>query len=166
MTSICAGLGASVGYSSYWYGKGHTGYLSTNHLPVAHNFSDHYGYLGGLLRCCTWPALPCCSSFRCTGAARWHNEMPAVNSSQYSSDAYGSAALRVVESHPTTEPFFLYLPFQAVHTPYDLPSSSSLGRCPPTNSTIKSLMCDADAWVGKIVAALKSRGTWCVSHLV
>merc|ERR1719436_2298605 len=39
---------ASAGYTNYWYGKGHTGYLSANHLPSAHNFSDHYGYLSGM----------------------------------------------------------------------------------------------------------------------
>ena len=30
----------------------------------------------------------------------------------------------------------------------------------PTNSTIKQLICDADAWIGRLISTLKHRGTW------
>merc|ERR1712232_1097396 len=112
---------ATAGYSNYWYGKGHTGYMSTMHLPVAHNFSAHYGYLAG--------------GQNYQNAPRWHNKMPASDSSVYSTDAYGAAALKVVQTHDPSTPFFLYLPWQAVHSPYDLPVSTSIGECPKSNST-------------------------------
>lgn len=137
---------ASAGYTSYWYGKGHTGYLSTNHLPIAHNFSDHYGYLTGA------------QDYQ--NAPRWLNDMPASDSWEYSTDAYGAAALKVAQMHDPASPFFLYLPWQAVHSPYDLPTDTSLGACPESNSTIMQMICDADAWMGKIVQTLKERGLW------
>jgi hypothetical protein len=35
-----------VGYRSYWWGKGHTGYLSWRHLPTNLGFSSgFYGFL-------------------------------------------------------------------------------------------------------------------------
>mmetsp|Transcript_56028 Transcript_56028/g.97788 ORF Transcript_56028/g.97788 Transcript_56028/m.97788 type:complete len:607 (+) Transcript_56028:71-1891(+) len=138
---------ASAGYTNYWYGKGHTGYKSTMHLPTANNFFDHYGFLTG--------------EQPYQDGDRWSNAMPAPNSSTYSTDAYGAAALRVVQTHNSANPLFLYLSWQAVHTPYDLPVQSSLGACPTnSNSTILQLMCVADAWTDKIVQALKDRGMW------
>ena len=35
------------GYANWWFGKGHTGYRSTAHLPGAHGFDRFYGYLAG-----------------------------------------------------------------------------------------------------------------------
>ena len=36
-----------VGYKSYWFGKGHTGYKSVHHLPTGMGFLNFTGYLGG-----------------------------------------------------------------------------------------------------------------------
>ena len=41
----------SVGYKSYWFGKGHTGYMSMAHLPVNIGFSSgHLGFLSGAMK--------------------------------------------------------------------------------------------------------------------
>ena len=48
-----------VGYKSHWYGKGHTGYMSMNHLPHRIGFSSgHLGFLSG------GPLLPACYTIR------------------------------------------------------------------------------------------------------
>merc|ERR1711920_743076 len=122
--------------------------MSVRHLPVEQNFSDHYGYLTG--------------GEDYQNAARWHNNVPAASSATaiYSTDAYGASALKIVQSHDKAKPFFLYLPWQAVHTPYDLPVNTSIGKCPRSNSTIMQLVCDSDAWMHKIVQTLKARGMW------
>jgi len=35
------------GYSTHWVGKGHTGYLSTAHLPTSRGFDSFLGFLAG-----------------------------------------------------------------------------------------------------------------------
>ena len=58
---------------------------------------------------------------------RWDGARPAdPNSPQatgYSTDVYGTLALEALRAHDPGEgrPFFLYLPWQAVHAPYDKP---------------------------------------------
>jgi len=36
-----------AGYATHWFGKGHTGYKSWNHLPQQLGFDDFVGFLGG-----------------------------------------------------------------------------------------------------------------------
>ena len=46
------------------------------------------------------------------------------NDTRYSTDVFGQRAVEAIEAHDAEkEPMFLYLPWQAVHTPYDLPPS-------------------------------------------
>ena len=55
-----------VGYKSHWYGKGHTGYMSMQHLPHRIGFSSgHIGFLSGAMSyhgsqvaCCPHDHLP------------------------------------------------------------------------------------------------------------
>ena len=55
---------------------------------------------------------------------RWQDHVPvdrANSTAEYSTISYGAAAVAFVEAHPDPEtvPFFLYLPWQAVHSPYN-----------------------------------------------
>eukprot|EP01059_Diplonema_ambulator_P003455 TRINITY_DN13137_c0_g1_i1.p1 TRINITY_DN13137_c0_g1~~TRINITY_DN13137_c0_g1_i1.p1 ORF type:complete len:545 (+),score=72.54 TRINITY_DN13137_c0_g1_i1:113-1636(+) len=142
----------SAGYATAWYGKGHTGYKSTQHLPVNKGFDHYFGYLPG--------------SQSYTDNGRWQAEHPVhnddqfenkpsgVHATEYSSNLYGELAVRYVENHNVSTPMFLYLAFQAVHTPYDpVPGN-------PCNNTYAGMLWDADVYVGQIVSALKEKEMW------
>ena len=106
-----------IGYESHWYGKGHTGYKSMSHLPANRGFAA--GSLLFLSGSGSYVTLP-----------KWQGEAPMTpDSHEYSTDLYGSRALRAVQNHDATKPLFLYLPFQAVHTPYDLPPRCQTQQC-------------------------------------
>ena len=81
-------------YRSYWFGKGHTGYRSMAHLPVARGFSNHTGFLTG--------------SQSYTSTARWQGDAPLV-SAEYSTELFGDAALAALEAHDPEQPLFLYV---------------------------------------------------------
>eukprot|EP00948_MAST-09A_sp_MAST-9A-sp1_P003988 g3988.t1 len=127
---------AAQGYDSYWYGKGHTGYKNS------------YLFLGG--------------SGSYTKLPRWNNSIPDLDET-YSTDKFGKLAANALEKHDSKRPFFLYLPFQAVHTPYDLPPECQSPTTPPPNicnDAIQVMLQDADYWVGKLVDTLKKRGLY------
>jgi hypothetical protein len=79
----------------------------------------------------------------------------------YSSTLYGELALDAVRRHDARVPLFLYLPFQAVHGPYDKvpfwPSSSAAGL---SGSTYMGMLWDADVYVGALINLLKSKGMY------
>ena len=137
----------SVGYNTHWYGKGHTGYESMNHLAVNNGFDEFFGYLTG--------------AQQYTSDDKWQNVHPAITDNEwtnrpqdchpttYSSNLYGELAIRAIEKHDTSIPFFMYLAFQAVHEPYNpVPGN-------PETTVYHGMLWDADVQVGRIVNALK-----------
>ena len=79
---------------------------------------------------------------------------PSGNScaSSYSTTLYGKLAVNAVAMHDTTQgPLFLYLPIQAVHTPYDTVPHN------PVASTYEGMLWDSDVYIGAIVNALKAK---------
>jgi len=131
-----------AGYQNYWVGKGHTGYKSWNHLPVNRGFDFHFGFLGGY--------------GNYYHQDQWQNTAPVTNFNTYSTDYYGQLSIDLISKHDTSKPFFLYLPWQAVHTPYDLPPN----KINSTRRPIFQMIYDADQWMDKLVQLLKTKGLW------
>jgi arylsulfatase A-like enzyme len=133
---------ALAGYTSYWYGKGHTGYRSMAHLPTHRDFKHWTGFMGGA------------QSY--TATRRWQDEGP-FNETTYSSDLYGAHTLAAIDAHDTSSPMMMYLPWQAVHAPYDVPPASDGA---PNGTAVQQMLWSADQYVGKVVAMLKQKGMW------
>jgi hypothetical protein len=146
------------GYVNYWFGKGHTGYASMNHLPIRRGFDG--GSVFFLAGSGSYTLLP-----------RWNGSRPCYTNSTdphtYSTDLFGSLALDAVEGHDTSKPLFLYLPWQAVHSPYDLPPNDDdddddddehLIRT--TDNRIAQMIRDVDTWIGRIVLKLKEKNMY------
>ncbi len=104
------------------------GYETTDHLPINRGFKSHVGYLGGG-ESYFWG---CSGSKQCnadpTSAAHdmWHDDHAGadiVPEIYYSANFYTKQAVSIISDHPTTSPFFLYLPYQNVHAPNQLPPS-------------------------------------------
>ena len=131
---------APAGYTSYWYGKGHTGYKSMGHMPTHRDFAHWTGYMGGA------------QSY--TATARWSDALPYLNTT-YSSILYGEHELAAVAAHAPATPMFLYVAEQAVHEPYDAPPDPK-----PAGTVLQQMLWSADAYVGKLVALLKAKGMW------
>eukprot|EP00040_Diaphanoeca_grandis_P005387 m.32643 g.32643 ORF g.32643 m.32643 type:complete len:624 (-) comp16674_c0_seq1:218-2089(-) len=128
------------GYKSYWYGKGHTGYKSMHHLPTARGFANFTGFLTGA------------QSY--TSTDRWMNDAPYTND-KYSTDLYGTSILTSLAAHEPTTPLFLYVPWQAVHAPYDpVPGW-------PGDSTARSvyhgMLWKADVYTGQMRKLLEDK---------
>ena len=137
---------STVGYTSYWFGKGHTGYKSTAHLPTHRAFHNFTGFLIGE------------QSY--TSNDRWSGDFP-FNDTTYSNDLYGSQMLTALRNHQDQDgPFFLYLPWQAVHLPHTAPPGW------PSHDPYRGMLWSTDQYMGQLVQLLKQKGWWDNTFLV
>eukprot|EP01052_Picozoa_sp_SAG31_P019295 SAG31_NODE_1401_length_8497_cov_4.386640_2_plen_673_part_00 len=131
-----------AGYRTYWFGKGHTGYKSFNHLPLQLGFDQFSGFLSGAQ-----------SHF---GGARWEGNCPWSNSS-YSAEVYGDLARTALDAYDPTaaaaKPIFMYLPWQNVHSPYQAPIDWD-------GDVLRGMLAATDAALGGVVDTLKTKGMW------
>lgn len=129
-------------YTSYWFGKGHTGFMSMAHLPTHRDFAHWTGFMGGA------------QSY--TADSRWQDEGP-FNETTYSSDLFGTLTLDAVQRHDPRIPMMVYLPWQAVHAPYDIPPPQDN---PPNGTDVQLMLNSADQYVQQLVDLLKNKGMW------
>ena len=95
-----------AGYATGMVGKWHLGYKPQFH-PQKRGFDEFFGFLGG--------AHSYLDALEDSANPILRGTEP-VEDVGYLTDAFGREAVAFVERH-SDEPFFLYLPFNAVHTP-------------------------------------------------
>jgi arylsulfatase A-like enzyme len=90
-----------AGYATALVGKWHLGASDAQH-PQGRGFDEFFGFLGGAH-----------SYFDRTGMLRGKNQIDELD---YTTDAFGREAVSFIDRHKSG-PWFLYLAFNAVHTP-------------------------------------------------
>jgi len=98
----------AAGYATGWFGKSHLGYAPQFH-PLKRGFDEYFGFLGGMHD--YLDAAGDVNNPILRGTA-------PVASLDYTTDAFGREAVNFIEKH-RTEPWFVYLPFNAVHAPLE-----------------------------------------------
>lgn len=88
-----------------------------------------------------------------------------ANKGSYSTNLYTAAAVDVVRLHAaskSTQPLFLYLAYQAVHSPDEVPEQyvePYVGRiADPKRRTFAGMLSAMDEGVGNVTAALEEAG--------
>jgi len=143
------------GYKTHMVGKWHVGMITWNHTPLYRGFDTFYGYLLG------------CQDYYThlrKGALDFRDQMePVFNSTEYSTHAYAKRSVEIINNSSSNDPFFLYLSFQAVHIPIEVPSeySDMYSNIPNKNRREFSGMVTAmDEAIGKVTQALKEKGIY------
>jgi len=98
-----------AGYATGIVGKWHLGARGEKHNPLDRGFDEFFGFLGG--------GHPYVGDGQAILRGREH-----VGEKEYLTDAFGREAMSFVRRH-RDGPFFLYLAFNAVHTPLQSPPS-------------------------------------------
>ncbi len=93
----------AAGYATGLVGKWHLGSEPAMH-PQARGFDEFFGFLGGAH-----------SYFNVSGFLHGKEQVKEID---YATDAFGREAVSFIEKHKA-HPWFLYLAFNAVHTPMD-----------------------------------------------
>ncbi len=135
----------AAGYVTGLVGKWHLG-APAEMQPQKRGFDEFFGFLGGAH-----------SYFNTAGILRGTEQ---VNELDYTTDAFGREAISFIERHKA-HPWFLYLAFNAVHTPMDA-TDDRLAKFPNVENkqrkTYDAMMLAMDEAIGKVRKKLTDAG--------
>ena len=140
-----------VGYETAIVGKWHLGHSKPEYLPMARGFEHHYGHYNGALDYFTHER---------DGGFDWHRDGKRSDDKGYSTTLLGDEAVRLIEHRDKNRPLFLYVPFQAVHGPFQVPEeySKPYDVPRPRRKAYMGMVAALDEQVGRITDALKAQG--------
>ena len=118
---------SEAGYRCGIFGKWHLGWKETRQWPTRRGFSEFIGLLGGHINSYGTQQLGTPYFDGSIGHdhhgmhdLQW-NEVPLYTSA-YSTELFSRGAVNFIErTHQRNSPFFLYVPFNAPHSPYSAP---------------------------------------------
>jgi arylsulfatase A-like enzyme len=141
-----------AGYATAICGKWHLGHGSRDYLPTRRGFDQQYGHYNG--------AIDYFTHIR-DGGHDWHKNDEANHEAGYATDLIANSAVNIIAAHDTKRPLFLYVPFNAPHTPLQAPDSyiEKYAHIPDRGRRIYAAMvaCMDDA-IGRILGALNEHG--------
>ncbi|XP_077143104.1 arylsulfatase B [Ranitomeya variabilis] len=155
-----------AGYTTHMVGKWHLGIYKTDCLPTRRGFDTYFGYLTGgedyysHERCYEIKGINktvCALDFRDGEAAAKGYEK------KYSTHIFTERAVDLITNHKPDTPLFLYLPYQAVHAPLQVPQEYVEPYSfiqDQHRRHYAGMMAVLDEAVGNVTAALKQYGFW------
>jgi arylsulfatase B len=138
-----------AGYQTAAIGKWHLGHANKKLLPNSRGFDHFYGHLNGAIDYYTHER---------DGGLDWQRNGASLRETGYTSDLFGAEARRWVEARDKSRPFFLYLAFNAPHTPLQAPKDlvDSYAQIPDTRRRTYAAMVEAmDRAVGQLLDTLQ-----------
>ncbi len=139
----------AAGYQTAAMGKWHLGLSRKEFLPNARGFDHFYGHLTG--------AIDYWTHDRGNGID-WQRNGVTVREEGYSTDLLAGEAVRWIKGRDREKPFFLYLPFNAVHAPYQAPDAyvAKYAGIKDRQARAHAAQIEAyDAAVGRVLEALR-----------
>lgn len=139
----------SAGYTTAICGKWHLGEFQPAYRPTQRGFDHQYGLWYGQVDYFTHER---------GGRIDWYRDDKPCDEKGYSTHLIAKEAARIIAEQPKDKPLFLYVPFNAVHAPYQVPESytAPYKNLRPARATLAGMLAAADEAIGQIVAALKA----------
>jgi len=140
-----------VGYTTAICGKWHLGEFEKAYQPTQRGFDHQYGHFFG--------AIDYFEHARDRKPDWYRNDQP-LKEEGYTTHLIAREACRLIQAQPADKPLFLYVPFNGVHAPYQVPPTylQPYQALPTARRTLAGMLAAVDEAVGQIVAALKARG--------
>lgn len=141
-----------AGYNTAIIGKWHLGHADKKFWPKQRGFDYQYGPMIGELDYYTHSDA---------GVRDWFRNNELVTEKGYTTELLGDDAVKFVESQDGKTPFYLYLTFNAPHTPYQSPDAYKAKYADikePTRRTYAGMVDSLDENIGRVVQALDKKG--------
>ena len=140
-----------AGYKTAIIGKWHLGHADKKYWPKQRGFDFQYGAMIGELDYFTHEEH---------GVLDWYQDNKPLKEKGYTTTLIGNQAVKLIEQHDTSTPLYLYLTFNAPHTPYQAPKEY-IDRYTniedPTRRTCAGMVACLDDEIGRVVAALDKK---------
>ncbi len=141
-----------AGYGTAIIGKWHLGHADRKYWPKQRGFDYQYGAMIGELDYFTHEEH---------NVLDWYRDNEPVREEGYTTQLIGKDAVKYINRQDPNKPFYLYLTFNAPHTPYQAPKEY-LDRytniADPTRRTYAAMVACLDDEIGHVVAALDKKG--------
>jgi len=141
-----------AGYTTAIIGKWHLGHADIKYWPKQRGFDYQYGAMIGELDYYTHSDA---------GVLDWFRDNQPVKEKGYTTQLLGNDAVKYINAQDANKPFYLYLAFNAPHTPYQAPKEYVV-RYPniadPTRRTYAGMISCLDDEIGRVIAALDKKG--------
>jgi len=140
-----------AGYQTAICGKWHLGEFHPDYTPTRRGFDQQYGHMFG--------AIDYFTHIR-DGKHDWYrNDKPSTDEG-YSTHLVAKDACRIIREKPAGKPLFLYVPFNGIHGPHQVPESykAPYRSLPEPRRTIAGMLAAVDEAIGQITAALDATG--------
>jgi arylsulfatase A-like enzyme len=138
-----------AGYQTAITGKWHLGHTHVKLLPASRGFDHFYGHVNGAIDYFT----------HTRGAAvDWQRNGSTIREQGYSTDLIAAEASRWIRARDRSRPFFLYVPWNAPHTPLQAPDDllNRYSAIADKRRRTYAAMVDAmDRGIGQIVRTLE-----------
>ncbi len=141
-----------AGYTTAIIGKWHLGHADPKYWPRQRGFDVQYGPLIGEIDYFTHEQH---------GVLDWYADNKPLKEEGYSTTLIGNAAVKLIEGQDPKTPLYLYLTFNAPHSPYQAPQEY-LDRykeiADPSRRAYAAQVTAMDDQIGRVVAAIDKKG--------
>lgn len=140
-----------VGYETAIVGKWHLGAFQPGYLPLQRGFDHQYGHYNG--------AIDYFTHIR-DGGFDWHRDDRENHDEGYSTHLIAKECVRLIRERDQSKPLFLYVPFNAVHSPHQVPDEylKPYAHLKGNRQKYAGMLAAMDEAVGRIVAAIDDAG--------
>lgn len=141
-----------AGYQTAAIGKWHLGHGHRALMPNQRGFDHFYGHVNAEIDYFDHTKLD---------GLDWQRNGRGVREPGYATELLGDEAVRRIEQRDNTRPFFLYLPFNAIHAPMQAPPAalaSVAHVADPKRRVLAAMLHVLDTQVGRVLSALDRQG--------
>ena len=141
-----------IGYKTALSGKWHLGMFADEYLPSNRGFDSTYGHLGGGIGY---------FDHALSGRLDWHRNGEVLYEDGYSTTLIANEAIRIINNLDQSTPLFLYIAFNAPHTPIEAKKKfiDKLSYIQDEKERVYAaniMMLDLE--IGNIISAIESKG--------
>lgn len=139
------------GYETAIVGKWHLGTFQPGYLPLQRGFDHQYGHYNG--------AIDYFTHIR-DGGFDWHRDDKENRDEGYSTHLVAKECVRLIRERDKAKPLFLYVPFNGVHSPWQVPDEylKPYGHLQGNRQKYAGMLAAVDEAVGQIAGAIDEAG--------